>query len=172
MIRQWFILSVLFLVTAGLLWNFVTEVLLYSPLEKIQATEKDPQEKAITEADFKAAWGPEIHSANLFSLRRGVPPKRPKVRVTKPPKPVTPPPPKAVKPTPRRPVLKLNGIIVNQFGEYVAYIVRNSQAAVPLREGDVLDDIQVISINERAVKLMWLEEEIELSLSKIETLTR
>jgi hypothetical protein len=162
-------MTLLFFLMASLVWGFITESLLYSPLEKIQSAEKEPEGKKITKADFKAAWGAVIYKNNLFSPKRGAPPVRPpsETVVTPPPAPQEKP-----KPPPVRPVLKLNGIIVNQYGEYVAYIVKNAESAVRAREGDTLGDVKVVSIDERTVKLLWLNEEIVLSLSQIEELTR
>jgi hypothetical protein len=169
MIRQWFILGVLFLLTALLFWDFVNKSLLYSPLTEIESIERAADGKAISEAAFKAAWGKEILEKNLFSPQRNAA-SVPKDTVPKE---------TIEQPVLERklieapiPILSLSGIIENQFGELIAYIQKDKDEAVPLREGDRLGEFKVVEITDRSVQLLFRGEEIILTLSQIETLTR
>jgi hypothetical protein len=163
MIRRWFILAVLCVITAIIMWDFVTKTLLYNPIADIQSTERPELEPVTAEEEFRHAWGVEIVENNLFSPQRGY---------TPPPPPVTKfePEVKEVKPPPLRPNLTLNGIIFNQFGEYVAYIKVDNERTVPLREGDMVASARVLKIHERSVEVEWNGEIISLALSKIKTI--
>lgn len=168
MIRQWFILGVLSLLAAGLFWDFLNKAALYSPLAEMESTEKSVDEKAVSEAAFKSAWGKEILENNLFSHQRiagGVP------KDIKPVNQIDPITERITKPG-RIPILTLSGIIENQYGELVAYIQKDKDDAVPLRKGDRLDEFKVVEITDRSVQLLFRGEDIILKLTQIETLTR
>ena len=65
------------------------------------------------------------------------------------------------------PELKLNGIIINQYGEYVVYI-RKARALLPaLMKGDRYENLHVLDISQKSVDLLWDEQEIRLSMEKI-----
>lgn len=168
MIRQWFILGVLSLLTAALFWDFVNKAVLYDPLAEIESIERAVDEKAVSKAAFKAAWGKEILEMNLFSPERSA---KSVPREAGLPKTVEPVLEKKTAEAPI-PILSLSGIIENQFGELVAYIQKNKEEAVPLRKGDSLDDFEVVEITDRSIQLLFRGEEINLTLSQIETLTR
>jgi hypothetical protein len=168
MIRQWFILGMLSLLAAGLFWDFLNKAVLYSPLAEMESTEKAADEKAVSEDAFKSAWGKEILENNLFSPQRIA---SSAAKDIEPIEKIEPSIERIVKDTPI-PILNLSGIIENQHGELVAYIQKDKDEAVPLREGDRLDEFKVVEITNRKVKLLFRGEEITLTLSQIETLTR
>lgn len=160
MIRRWFILGILSFVMVSLLWNFYREVVVYNPIEDIEKTELIRKDKIRTRTAFRHAWGKEIVEKNPFSRLRkhSVTTLQEPVVGTEEPQPVK---------EPKRLVLKLSGIILNQFGEYVAYIQKGREAARPLRKGDVFDGILVVDIQQRAVELLWNGQEIRLSMEKM-----
>jgi hypothetical protein len=165
MIRQWFILAVLCAVTTVIAWDFVTKSLLYSPIAEIQSAEKPEQEQAAPIKEFRHVWGREIVNSNLFSPQRGYTPP-----------PVVKAEPAVIEeevkmPVPR-PNFNLNGIILNQFGEYVAYIQVDNERAMPVREGDSFAGAKVLKILERSVEMEWNGETIWLALSKIKTINK
>lgn len=166
MMRQGFIVVALAAVVAVLLWNFITGAVLYDPLDRIKAVEKDVTERAMSKEDFQAAWGPEIQERNLFSPQRGAPPPAPE------PAELTPTPPEEILPPPVQPDFSLSGIIRNDFGELIAYVKVGQSEPVPVRQGDSIDDAEVVEVTDRTVRLRWNEENIDLSLTHIEELTK
>lgn len=166
MMRRWFILGILMLVMVILLRNFYLEVVVYDPLKEIESAEKATKEgEKMAGAVFEEVWGDEIHEKNLFSPMRGHLPEPSQVLMV--PKGVE----ADIKP-PERPILSLKGIIRNQFGEYIAIIEKGNAKAMPLRKGDMLDDVLVVEIKEKVVELMWNNENIRLSMEKVKTLKR
>ncbi len=159
MIRKAFILGVLSITTLALLWDFVAEALLYNPFAQIGGIERAVEAKVKSEDVFKPAWGTEILKRNLFSQERSPAPK--------------PAPPAAgeraenAPEPPVRPDVSLTGIILNQFGEYVAYVRIGREEPVPLRYGDELDNIKVAEITERKATLTWNDETIILTMENI-----
>jgi hypothetical protein len=116
----------------------------------------------------QSAWGQEILENNLYSPQRLA---SSAAKDIEPIEKIEPSIERIVKDTPI-PILNLSGIIENQHGELVAYIQKDKDEAVPLREGDRLDEFKVVEITNRKVKLLFRGEEITLTLSQIETLTR
>lgn len=167
MIRQWFVIGVMLVITTGAFVNFANKALLYNPLARIEQTEMASNDKAITQQEYKAAWGLEILQNNLFSKARGG-------SIETPVTPNTDAPDRQdmQEQLDEKPQLSLSGIIVNQYGEFVAYIKKQNDAAVPYMIGDVIDEVIIENINDRSVQFIWYGEKFELSLSKIETLTR
>jgi hypothetical protein len=159
MIRKWFIMGVLVLLCAFVLTEFLSEAVFYDPMEEVTGGEKKRVEKAKPEEAFQKAWSSAIRRRNLFSSSRSAEESRPVVE--KRPDPPAPPPP----PPPPRPRLTLNGIILNQYDEYVAYVQKGNEQPVALREGDQFGDTRVVSITETSVELRWMNETITLSLS-------
>jgi hypothetical protein len=166
MMRQGFILMVLAAVVAVLLWDFMTQAVLYDPLDRIQAVEKVSTDRSMSMADFQAAWGADIHEKNLFSPQRGAPPPAPE------PAELTPVPMEDILPPPVRPDFSLSGIIRNDFGELIAYVKVGQTDPVPVRQGDSIEDAEVVEVTDRTVRLTWNGENIDLSLTHIEELTR
>jgi len=159
MIRRWFILGTLAVALIGLLWFFYREVVAYSPVEKLERAEAGVREEQMPAGPYRGFWSSEIVEKNLFGRLRGYAPP--------------PPPPSAqdipeVKPVP--PSLNLSGIILDRHGEFAAFIQMDGGPPREVREGDVFDGVLVVKISERDVKLLWNEEEINLSMKKIQTL--
>jgi len=162
-IRKVFILGVLSLVTAWVFWGFISEAVLYNPLDELDTSEVVAETKADREFKFEPAWDQVIISKNIFSPLRGARPAPPK----KPPTPKPAPIPQPPKPVERPPSVSLSGIILNQFGEYVAYLSVGNQQTVALRKGDVFEEVRVIDISQRTVKLGWRGETIELEMKNL-----
>jgi hypothetical protein len=159
MIRKWFIMGVLVLLCAFVFTEFLSHAVFYDPMEEVKGVEKTKVEEVKPEEAFRKAWRSAIRRRNLFSPSRSAEEPRPVVETRpEPPKPPPPPPP----PQPR---FTLNGIIVNQYGEYVAYVQKGNEQPMALREGDRLGDTRVVSITETAVELRWMNETITLTLS-------
>ena len=66
--------------------------------------------------------------------------------------------------------MNLKGIILDQFGEYIAYIEKDKAKAVAARKGDRFDDVEVVDVQQKSVELKWNEENILLSLDRIKTI--
>jgi type II secretory pathway component PulC len=159
MIRKWFIMGVLALSCAFVLSEFLSQAVFYDPMEEVTGVEKTHVEKVKPEEAFRKAWTSAIRSRNLFSSSRSA--EEPRPVVEKRPEPPAPPPP----PPPPKPRFTLNGIILNQYDEYVAYLQKGNEQPMALREGDRIGDTQVVSITETSVELRWMNETITLTLS-------
>ncbi len=160
MIRRWFILVFLCLIILILLKDLYREAIVYNPLRGIEAKVQE----AINNSGkvlpvFESGWGKEIAENNLFSPSRS--PVQPKSQIQM----------KGVEP-PKKPEMHLKGIVLDQSGDYIAYIEKDKAKAVPVRKGDKLDDVEVIDIKEKSVDLKWNEETISLSISKIKTIKK
>lgn len=140
-------------------WKFTVNAVRYNPLSDILVKKAKIRESEPTKPTYTAAWDKIIYEKNLFSALRTYMEPKP-VRVAAPP----PPPPK-------RPDLALKGIVLDTFGDYVAYIEINQAKSTQLRTGDKVEDIEVSAISEKAVVLKWLDETITLSIEKVKTLS-
>lgn len=140
-------------------WQFTVKAVLYNPLSELLVKKAKIRESEPTKAIYAAAWDKVIYEKNLFNT----------LRTYKEPKPVRPavPPP----PPPKRPELALKGIILDTFGEYVAYVEINQAKSTQLRKGDKVEDIEVSDISEKSVVLKWLGETITLTIEKVKTLS-
>ncbi len=143
-------------------WNFTVNALKYNPLSDILVKKAQIRASEPLETTRTAAWDKTIYEKNLFSALRTYAEPKP-VRVEVPP----PPPP----PPPKRPELALKGIVIDTFGDYVAYIEINQARPAKLRTGDKVEDIEVTDISEKAVVLKWLGETITLTIEKVRTLS-
>ncbi len=165
MIRRWFILGILIALMVALLWNFYTEVVVYDPMDSVMKTVGRPKAKDKTKAAYSPGWGEEIVARNLFSPYRGYspppPPPGPSEDAAGPPAPPEPPP-----------KLLLSGIILDQYGEHVAFVKLGDGPPRKMRVGDEFDGLSVVGIDDRSVTLMWNEEEITLSMKNTRTLQR
>ena len=161
MIIRWVILVFLCLAVLVLSVDMYKEAIIYNPLKSIEISGREAAnngKKALQV--FEAAWGREIVDNNLFSSTRS--PVQPKPLQ---------PQGKAAEP-PKRPDMNLKGIILDQFGEYVAYIEKDKAKAVAARKGDRFDDVEVVDVQQKSVELRWNEENIVLSLDRIKTIKR
>ena len=160
MIRRWFILGGLAAVLLGLMWSFYTEVVVYHPVQYVfKRTVKPAKAEQKAPGRFQPAWDARIAGKDLFSEMRGTVPPAPPV-VKKPEAPT-------VDTTP--PQLALSGIILNQFGEYIAYISKDGGPTKRVRKDDVFDGVLVLDIKPRRVTLMWNDEEIVLSMRQMKS---
>ncbi|MEK6651993.1 MAG: hypothetical protein AABY50_03585 [Nitrospirota bacterium] len=160
MIIRWVILVFLCLAVLVLSIDMYKEAIIYNPLKSIEISGREAAnngKKALPV--FEAAWGREIVENNLFSSTRS--PVQPKPQ----------PQGKAAEP-PKRPDMNLKGIILDQFGEYIAYIEKDKAKAVAARKGDRFDDVEVVDVQQKSVELRWNEENIVLSLDRIKTIKR
>lgn len=157
MTKRLLIIGILSFVMLSSFWSFYKEALVYNPLEGILQAGTPREERLKPPDTSRYVWGAEIAGKNLFSAMRG---KIPVIIQT--PEPVEP-----EIPVIEIPELKLDGIIVNQFGEYVVYILKDREAIPPLRKGDRYDDLYVLDIREKSVDLLWDEQEIRLTMEKM-----
>lgn len=140
-------------------WKFTVNAVLYNPLSDVFVKKATIKESETAKDTYSAAWDKIIYEKNLFNtLRTHIEPKP--VRVAAPP----PPPPK-------KPDLTLKGIILDTFGDYVAYVEINNAKSIQLRKGDKVEDIEVSGITEKAVVLKWMDETITLTIEKVKTLS-
>ena len=158
MIRKAVILVLVLALFLAASWNFVKEAVLYDPLEAVFLKKSKIRESGIARTAYTKAWDGVIQEKNLFSP----------LRTYKEPKPVslTPPPP-----PPKKPELSLKGIVLDTFGEYVAYVEINQARAAALRKGDKAEDIEVTDISDKKVVLQWMNETITLTIEKVKTLS-
>lgn len=160
MIRKLGLLAATAVLFVFVAWNFMTEGLLYNPLSEGIVKKAKIKESVPSKTSYSAAWDASIAEKNLFNPLRTY--KEPK-----PPAPPPPPPP----PPPKKPDLVLKGIVLDTFGDYVAYVEINQQKVTQLRKGDKVEDIEVSDITEKSVVLKWLNETITLTIEKVKTLS-
>ena len=104
------------------------------------------------------AWDKSISEKNLFSPSR----------TYREPKPIT---ARALVEPPRRPDLALKGIVLDTYGDFIAYLEINQARPVPLRKGDKVEDIEVTDISEKRVVLKWNGETITMSVERVRTIS-
>lgn len=162
MIRRLCMLSLMVVLFIYVSWNFYKEALSYNPLsgipERTRTTDKDTVSIALLE--FKTGWSKDILEKNLFSPSRTYIEPKPISEFTIP------------LPPPKRPELVLKGIILDMFGDYIAYIEKDRAKAIPVRKGDSIEDVEVIDVTDRKTILKWNGEIIELKMDKIKTISR
>jgi hypothetical protein len=146
----------LFLYTA---WDFYTGAVQYDPLASSTFRKPGTQTLGISVPQYKPSWGKVIYEKNLFSPTRDY----------AAPKPYVPPPPPPP-PPPVKPLMDLTGIVLEPYGDYVAYISIDRAKAVPMRKGDKIGDVKLVDLNERSVVVQWNGENFTLSLNRIKTI--
>jgi hypothetical protein len=159
MIRKLAVLVLIACVAVFAAWKFYVNAIAYDPLEEGSVKHSKIKESVLAKSVYSPAWGKEIHEKNLFSPTRTY-------TEPKPPPVVAPP----VEP-PKRPELVLKGIVLDTFGDYVAYLEINQAKAIPLRKGDKVEEIEVTDITERKVVLKWYNDTITMSIEKVKTLS-
>jgi hypothetical protein len=160
MIRRTGMLAVvvfLFLFTS---WDFYTDALRYDPLADVTLRKLRMHKVGVSAPKYKPAWGKVIYEKNLFSPARSYAEPKPAAMTSVPP-----PPP------PVKPQMDLTGIVLDPYGEYIAYISIDRAKAVAMRKGDKMGDVEVVDINEMSVMVQWNRENITLSLNRIKTIT-
>jgi type II secretory pathway component PulC len=151
----------LLILLIALLWDFGNRAILYSPLTLTQDITRPPiPERQNNGKVAEPAWGPEIVNRNLFSKSRSVRVSTPAPAPTKKPSPSMIEQKKEV-----RPEFTLSGIIQNQSGEDIAYIIFNGQNPIGIRVGEELGGAKLTRIDKRSVTMNWRGSEIKLSLS-------
>jgi hypothetical protein len=148
----------------SLLWNFYREVVVYHAMDAVVKTQKAPQKTLEGLPKYERTWDTNIMDNNLFSKSRGYTPLAGDM------------PDKAAAPFPEveleKPDLNLNGIILNQYGEFIALIQTGGQPPKRVRKGDMFDGILVVDISPREVQLLWNDEEMTLSMKKIKPMPK
>lgn len=158
MIRRQAILAVIACLVLVAAWKFYVNAIAYDPLDEGAVKQAKIKEASMAKSAYAPAWDKDLHEKNLFSP----------TRTYMEPKPV---PVTAPVPPPKRPDLVLKGIVLDTFGDYVAYVEINQAKAVPLRKGDKVEDIEVSDISEKKVMLKWNDETITMSIEKIKTIS-
>jgi hypothetical protein len=159
MIRKIIMLVIVVCIFLFVSWKFVVNAVLYNPLADIFVKKATIKQSEPAKGAYAAVWDKIIYEKNLFNtLRTHIEPKP--VRAAAPP----PPPPK-------KPDLTLKGIILDTFGDYVAYVEINQAKSIQLRVGDKVEDIEVSDITEKSVVLKWMNETITLTSEKVKTLS-
>jgi hypothetical protein len=157
MIRRSFFLIVVGVLLIYAVFNFFSNALVYDPLEEVPAKKFKPESSDYRlKSTYVPAWDSAIHEQNLFSPYRSYIKPKPIAEVSKP-----------AEPPPRKPDLILSGIVLDTYGEYVAYIKIDKSKAIPMRKGDILEDVELIDISSREVVLKWKTDKINLSMGKV-----
>lgn len=164
MIRRGVTVGLAFFLLLFAAWNFYAVGLRHDPYDEFasgKAKRKSGGPAAQTAAvpAFQPGWTADIHEKNLFSPGR----------TYHEPKPVAALPVAPVEP-PKRPEIVLKGVILDSFGDYVAYIEVDKGKSVPMRKGDKTDNVELIDISGRKAVLKWNNEIMNLSLDKIKTI--
>jgi len=164
MIRRGFSAGVAVFLLLFAVWNFYARGLRHDPyaelsVGKVKQKAGGPAGQAAAPVLFVPGWTADIHEKNLFSPGR----------TYREPKPVAAMPLVPVEP-PKRPEIVLRGVILDSFGEYVAYIEVDKSKSVPMRKGDKTEGIELIDISGRKAVLKWNNEIMNLSLDKIKTI--
>lgn len=160
MIRKIIMLSLISVLFVYVFVHFIVNAIFYNPLSDSTIREIKPRkDEAVLIPPYAPAWKSIIYEKNLFSPSRSY-----KRSVTATEAPVVPPP--------ARPAVVLKGIIVDPFGDYIAYIAIDQLKAVPMRKGDKIEGVELINISERKVMLQWNTEKINLTMDKIKTIKK
>jgi hypothetical protein len=160
MIARWAAIGVLGALALFLAWDFTRGVLLYDPLGQVALETEVTETQASAPGEFRPGWNEAIVRKNLFREDRGQTPPSP------PPSALNSAAAGAPEPTvpDRAPNVKLNGIIKNQFGEYVAYVQIETAPAIALRAGDMVSGLNVERVDQRSVVLLFGPQRLELTL--------
>jgi hypothetical protein len=159
MIRRLAILVLIACVAVFAAWKFYVNAIAYDPLDEGAVKHAQIKEGTLMKSTYAPAWSSEIHEKNLFSPTRSFLEPKP-VSVMAPVEP------------PKRPELALKGIVLDTFGEYVAYVEINQAKAAPLRKGDKVEEIEVADITDKKLVLKWYTETITLTIEKVKTISR
>ena len=158
MIRKQAVLFIMACVALVTVWKFYVNAIAYDPLDRDAVKQSSIKETVVAKSAYAPAWDKDIFEKNLFSPSRTyLEPKPVPVAITVPP--------------PQRPALVLKGIVLDTFGDFVAYLEINQAKAVPLRKGDKVEEIEVSDISEKKVVLQWNDETITMSIEKVKTIS-
>ncbi len=160
MIRKIIMLSMITVLFVYVLAYFITDAMLYDPFSGSVPKEFKPEQDDFAMIPpYAPAWNSMIYEKNLFSpsrsyMRSVIPRKTPDI------------------PPPARPEIALKGIIIDAFGDYIAYVTIDRQKAVPMRKGDKIEDVELVDISGRKIVLQWNTEKINLTMDKIKTIVK
>jgi hypothetical protein len=147
-IKKMFIIPAL-IVTLVIFWQFVTNAALYDPFARFDIKEQEAGAREDLKNEFTSAWGNEIIERNLFSPDR----KRPSLKARNS---------AAVDIKP--PEMALKGVMLTRDGEYEAYIQIEKKQPLLVKKGETFNDIKIVEIQEKTVRLKWKHKFIELTL--------
>lgn len=156
--RLIFILLLIFLLASA---GYFGKALFYtvpSPLPR-ETTEKPVMatvtgKKVRTRTDYSVIRAKNVFHPDRANVPKGAASTGPVVRDV----PVEPPP-----------QLALKGIVQDSRGEFIAYVTVDSEKARPIRTGERIDNLKVVSITMTDVTIRWSEQEIKLTLSKVKS---
>lgn len=159
MIRKAVMLALVALLFVYTVWHFYAGAVAYDPLADVVAGKRaaQPEGHETAVAGPAAAWTPSIHENNAFSP----------LRTYRPPKPAV---SEAAAQKPKRPDIVLKGIVLDRFGDYVAYIAVDKAKALAMRKGDKSGDVELKDVSDKRAVVKWYDEMIDLSLEKIKTI--
>lgn len=160
MIRKVSLLSVagaIFLYTA---WLFYQDAIVYDPLHAAGMKKQKLSGGPVPSLRYRRGWVSAITEKNLFSPARMYREPKPvkAVQQTPPPEP------------PRKPDVSLKGVILDSYGEYVAFVEIDRAKAVPMRKGDKTENLELVDISDRQVVLQWNDEKMTFTLDKVKTI--
>ena len=149
------IVSLIFLMSSI---KFYKNVIKYKPV-KIEYKSSEKKQRGETDLRVKeVAWDKDITDKNIFSPERSFS-LRSEAKAEKE-EPLA---------TSVAPELTLKGIVLNQYNEYVAYIKKDNEKTMAVREGEQIDNIKVLKVRERGVVLEWKGQKMRLSLRSAKT---
>ena len=160
--RRWLPLElILGILLIFLIWKVYYVAMLYSPAnESGEAVAQHKAEKVkIKLPAFTAFDAKVVLEKNLFHPDRNA-------DVLKPP-----PPAKAGLVPPKKPDMALKGIVTGPDGELVALIQTDRAMTKQYRKGDTFDNVEVVDIKPNKVYLKWMNEDLELTMWEVKTIT-
>jgi hypothetical protein len=157
MIRKIGMLAAVFFLFLYAVWNFYSQALVLDPLSEV-AVERPRQEshEAGAGAAYRPEWSKGITEKNLFSPARSYREQKPVASA--------PPVPE------KRPEFVLKGIVLDSYGDYVAYLEIDKSKPLAVRKGDKIEKTEIVGVSARQAVLKWNGEIIDLSLERIRTI--
>ena len=157
MIRKIAMLAAVLFLFLYAVWNFYTQALLLDPLSEV-AVERPRQvgHEAGAGVVYRPAWSKGIAEKNLFSAGRTYREQKPVSSVPQVPE--------------KRPEFVLKGIVLDSYGDYVAYLEIDKSKPVAVRKGDKIEKTEIVGVSARQAVLKWNGEIIDLSLERIKTI--
>jgi len=157
MIRKIAMLAAVLFLFLYAVWNFYTRALLLDPLSEV-AVERSRQVGHETGAGvvYRPAWSKGIAEKNLFSAGRTYREQKPVSSGPQVPE--------------KRPEFVLKGIVLDSYGDYVAYLEIDKSKPIAVRKGDKIEKAEIVSVSARQAVLKWNGENIDLSLERIKTI--
>ncbi len=157
MIRKIVVLFAVFFLFLYAVWNYYTQALLPDPLARTRADRPRRQVHlpgAVTR--YRPAWGKVISENNLVSPERTYRVRKAVAAVAAVPE--------------KKPEFVLRGIVLDSYGDYVAYLEIDKSKPVAVRKGDKIENTEILDVSARQAVLKWNGENIDLSLERIKTI--